>query len=53
MPTPPWPGGVAMAAMVSVAGLTTGAKAGYFPPRSMRRVIIHCWAMERVLLTTQ
>jgi len=53
MPTPPTPGGVAIAAMVSVATETTMEECDYFPPRSTRRVITHCWAMERVLFTTQ
>ncbi len=25
----------------------------YFPPASMRLVIIHCWAIDRILFTTQ
>jgi hypothetical protein len=45
-------GAVAMAAMVSLAwsGL---AVVGGFPPLSIIRVICHCWAIDRMLLTTQ
>ncbi len=56
-PTPPRPGAVAMAAMVSAlftppTRQALASLAALLPP-SIIRVICHCWAIESTLLTTQ
>ena len=45
-------GAVAMAAMVSLVTPQALASLAAFPPRSIMRVICHCWAIDRTLLTT-
>ena len=52
MPTPPSPGGVATAAMVSAVAAPPGL-GGYLVAASIWRVMCHCWAMDRMLFTVQ
>lgn len=55
MPIPPVPGGVAIAAMVSCAGMLLMLTPGryYLAAASIRLVMTHCCAIDNTLLITQ